>query len=206
MAVMALVCTTVGLMAIGALYAQQSAPASPARTGVALLDVAAVAREAAWVNAAIVSLKKEYDGHAAELQQESQRGNALTEQMRKLPPGPQRKQLEQDLAKLRADFELHGKRVTDQVADQESQVYHSLARQVQSELARYAGATGTQLVLRYEATPDELADPRAIRVVIQKLVVYQRDAEITPLVLDSINRASQAPTARAPAKPQGVQR
>ena len=58
----------------------------------------------------IDTLKKEYDAKAQALKQEGDTGNQLTEKVRSMPAGsPERKKLEQEVLKMRADFELHGK-------------------------------------------------------------------------------------------------
>jgi hypothetical protein len=58
-----------------------------------------------------------------------------------------------------------------------------------------------QLVLRYEPTPRELVDPKAILREVQKLIVYQRGIEVTPSVLEAMNRRAGAATAGRPPAP-----
>ena len=196
-----------GLLIVSALWAQRTPSSSSPPTGVALVDVASISLNSQRVKQSIEAMKAQYEHSAATLKQESDAGNAITEQVRKMPPGPERKKAEQDLMKKRADFELHGKRLRNEAADGEAKVYHSLAIEIREELARYASATGVPLILRYEPSPTEFPDRQAVAAEIQKLIVYQRDAEITPQLLAELNRrAPSSGTSRAPAPAKGVQR
>jgi Skp family chaperone for outer membrane proteins len=184
----------------------QRAASSAIPSGAALVDVAQITQNSQRVKQSIAALKAQYEQNAATLKQESDAGNAATEQVRKLPPGPDRKKAEQDLIKKRADFELHGKRLRDQADDGEAKVYHALAREIREELARYAAATGVPVILRYEPSPPEFPDRMSVAAEIEKLVVYQRDADITPQVLGELNRrAPQSSASRTSAPPKGPQ-
>jgi Skp family chaperone for outer membrane proteins len=195
----------VAVLAISTGWAQR--PAAVASSGVALVNVAEIGQKLPRILESVEALKKEYQAQGESLKKEGERGNAMTEQMRKLPPGPERKKMEADLAKMRADFELRGKKITEEAADRESKIYLSVSKEIQEELTRYAAATGTQLVLRYEPSPTEFIDRQTIAAEIQKLVIYHRDPEITPQVIDAINRRpATGGAARAPAATRSTKR
>jgi Skp family chaperone for outer membrane proteins len=200
----------VGLMGgfgAGVLLAQR--PAGPvARGGPALVDMTAIVQNSSRLKQDMVKLKDQYEAKAAELKKESDRGNKMTEDARKLPPSsPERKEMEQKVLKLRADFELHGKRINDDTREQEAKIVYAMLRELQDELARHAQVNGEQLILRYDPTPPDLNSSQAILAEIQKPIVYQRGSEITPAVLEAMNRRAPAPVAgRPPASPNGVQR
>ena len=194
----AAVAGSVGLLAVSQISAQRPSPPAPPRNGVALVNMASITQGSVRLNQAMETLKKEYLAKAEGLKKEGEQGNQLTEEARKLPPGtPQRKELEQKILKLRADYELHGKKVTNDTREGETKIMFSLTREIQDELARYAQANGVQLVLRYDPTPAEMTDPRLILQEIQKPIVYQREAEVTPAILESMNRRAPAGNAAA---------
>ena len=179
------------------------------QTGTALVNVITMTSESARLKQSLEALKKEYEGSTAQFKSESERGNQMTEKLRTLTPNsPEFKKLEQEVTKLRADFELHGKRVTNDVQDRESKLYFAFSKELREEVARYAQASGVQLVLRYDVSPPELTDPRAILQEVHKLVVYQRGVEITPVVVEAMNRKVPASTAAKapPAQSRPVQR
>jgi Skp family chaperone for outer membrane proteins len=187
------------------LWAQYLAPAAWSQTGTALVDVGALTRNSARLKQSLATLKQQHDATAESFKQESQRGNQLGEQLKKLPANsPEYKRLEQQLVKMRADFELRGKRVTAETQDKEAKLYYAFAREMQAEVARLAQSAGLRLVLRYDPPPQELTDPRDVMMEIQKLIVYQRGLEATPTVMEQMNRGAGAPaTANRAAAPPG---
>ena len=178
----------VGLLAVSSLSAQRPAPMAAPRNGVALVDVAAVSQKCTRLTQSLEALKVDYESKAAVFKKEAEVGNQLTEQVRQMPPGsPERKKLEQEVLKKRADFELHGKRITEAAREGESKLYVSMFRELNEELSHYAQANGIQLILRHDVPPLDLSDPRSVLQEIQKPIVYQRGVDITPVMLDAMN-------------------
>jgi Skp family chaperone for outer membrane proteins len=195
-------------MAIGVIvagtraWAQTQAPAAAPRRVAAILDMGEIMKNSNRFNAAMERLKAQYEAKAKELQKEGERGNQLTEEMRQMPANsPERKAAEDRLLKMRADYELKGKRITDEIRDSESKIVLGLTEEVRAELAKFTQATGTPLVLRANPTPPNLTDPRVILQEIHKPIVYQANLDVTKPVLDSLNRGT-APV--APAATPGV--
>lgn len=206
----AVVTSAVVLVTVTSLLAQRPAQPEWTQAKTALVDIRSLTQNHGRLNQALERLKKKYEAEAATLKAESERGNQLAEQLRKLSPdSAQHKKLERQIAKLRADFELHGKRASGKIEDQEAALYYAFSRELAAELRRFAQATGTQLVLRYEPPSLELTDPRLTVREIGRLVVYQRGLEVTPLVQDGMQRragASANRPAAQPAQPAGVPR
>jgi len=203
-------------MTVGPLLTQAAmAQAPPARrSGTAVVDMATIMKGANRFNAAMEKLKAQYEAKAEELKKDGERGNQLTEELRKLPQNsPQRKEMEDSILRLRADYELKGKRITEEIRDSESKMVLGLVGEVRGELERYGQATGSQLILRANPIPPNLNDPRIILQEIHKPIVYQApNTDATTLILDSLNRgapsappagAGAAPTANRAAQPAG---
>ena len=203
------VAVCVGLLAVAQLAAQRPpAPQAP-RGGTGLVDVSEIMKHSTRFNQSMDRLKQEYESKALELKKEGERGNQLTEELRKLAPNsPERKQLEQQILKLRADYELSGKKVTEDIRDNESKIVLGMMGDLKGELERFARASGVQLILRNDPTPPELTDPRMILQEIHKPIVYQSGADVTPAILEAMNRGAPpaARTGRAVAPPGGVPR
>lgn len=190
----------VGIWAAMPLAAQQRPAGPPAsRPPVMLVDINSVMMNSARLKQQMEGLKKEYEGKAEELKKEGERGNRMTEEARKLPAGsPERKEAEQKVLKARADFEIRGKKVNDETREKELKIVYSTLRELKDELARYGQATGVPLILRYDNSPPDLDNGRAILAEIQKPIVYQRSAEITPAILEAMNRRTGTATAGRP--------
>jgi hypothetical protein len=198
-----------GLIAVSQLAAQRPAVRPAAGTKTVLVDMSAVAQNSTRLKQSMDALRAEYMAKGEALKKEGEQGNRMTEEARKLPAGsPQRKEMEQKVLKLRADFELHGKKVNDETRERETKIVYSMLQELKEELARHAQTNGEQLILRYDPTPPDLTNARAILAEIQKPIVYQRGNEITQPVLEAMNRRAPAaaPTARAPAAGNGVRR
>jgi hypothetical protein len=180
------------------------AQAPAARSGTAVVDMATIMKGANRFNAEMEKLKAQYEAKAEELKKDGERGNQLTEQLRALPQNsPQRKEMEDSILRLRADYELKGKRITEEIRDSESKLVLGLVGETRGELERYGQATGTQLIFRANPAPPNLTDPRIILQEIHKPIVYQAAGQdVTTLIIDSLNRgAPSAPPARAGAAP-----
>jgi Skp family chaperone for outer membrane proteins len=186
-------------------------PPGPAASAppAALVDAVSITRNSAQLKQSLEALKKEYEASAAQFKQEADYGNQLGEKLKKTPPNsPEFKKIEQEMFKRRADFELHGARVTEDFKDREARLYYNFSRQLQAEVTRFAQANRVPLVLRYEPPPQSLSDPREIMQEVQRLIIYQRGLEATPVLLEAVNRSAAAPASatRPPAPTRPVQR
>ncbi|MGD9721313.1 MAG: hypothetical protein AB7O59_08895 [Pirellulales bacterium] len=192
-----------GALLIGStLLAQRPAAAPRSGPTTVLVDVTTMAKDSPKLKQQLEALKKEYEGEATALRKESELGNQMGAELGKLPPGsPEFKKLEKDLFKMRADFELRGKRATDAVQEKEALLYYEFARELQSELARFAQATGTQLILRNEPSPPDYSDPRNVLRELNKLIVYQRGVDVTPAMQEAMARRAAAGANTATRRP-----
>jgi Skp family chaperone for outer membrane proteins len=208
--VAATVACTAGLLAATQLLAQRPAgPSAAPQNGIALMNFSSVMVNSARLKKSMETWNTELDGKKADLKKEADLGNQLTEKVRSLPEGsPERKKLEQEVAKMRADYELHGKRARDEARERESKILCAWLREFQDDLARYAQANNLQLILRHEPTPDDLSDPRTIYAEFQKPIVYQRAFDSTAAVTEVANRrgTTASSTNRTTAPPRPVQK
>lgn len=209
--VAAAIACCVGLLAVAKLSAQRPQASHPPTNGTVLVDMSAIMKRSARFNESMEQLKKQYEVKAEELKRDGERGNQLAEELRKLPSSdPQRKKLEQQILQMRADFELKGKKVTNDIRDSESKIIQGLLGELRRELKRYGRAKGVQLILRHDPTPPELTDPRMIMQEIHKPIVYQSGSDVTSAILGALNRGAPpagAPrTSRTPAPSRPVRR
>ncbi len=204
----AIVAGSFAVLAATQLLAQRPQTVAAPRTGAALVDLSVMMQKSNRFLQAMDRLKANYEVQAEELKKQGETGNKLTEQLRKMPQNsPERKELEQRILKMRADYELDGKRITEDTQDAESKIVLGLVREVQAELKRYSEATGTQLILRGNPEPPNLNDPRIILQEIHKPIVYQSGLDVTPAILNSMNRGTTPPpTANRPPAAGGIPR
>ncbi len=185
----------VGVVAVTTLWAQRPQQQVP-HTRTALVDMSEVMKNSARFTQAMEGLKTNYEAKAKDLQERATRGNELTQKMRQMPNGPERKQLELELAKTRADYEIDQKRITEEIRDEESKIILGLLSDLRGELERFARTHQVQLILRADPEPPNLTDPRMIMREIHKPIVYQSGLEATNPVLSALNARAGAPAAR----------
>ncbi|MEX2112498.1 MAG: OmpH family outer membrane protein [Pirellulales bacterium] len=201
LAIVAGLATCAGLATVTAVWAQRQAPPTAV-----LVDVASVAENAPRLKESLEALKKEFEAAGESFKQESERGNQLMQQFGKLTPNSaEYKEMEQRLTKMKADFELRGKRITEDFKDREAKLYYEHARELNAETARFGQSTGVLLVLRYDPPQADIKDPRRVMREVSNPVVYQRGLDATAALQQRLGGAAP-PTATRPAQTAPAQR
>jgi hypothetical protein len=85
--VAAAVAACVGFLAVSTLWGQRPVASSWSSCGTALVDAVSITQKSARLKQALEALKREHEAKAEGFKQESQRGNQLAEQLKKLIPG-----------------------------------------------------------------------------------------------------------------------
>jgi Skp family chaperone for outer membrane proteins len=200
---------SVGMLTVSQINAQRPTGAQPPRDGIAILDMFAVVQSSTKIKQAKDVMMAEMETKKEALKKESERGKALAEKFRNMQPNnPDREKLEREILKMKADFELQGKKFERESQEKQTKVWYALSRDVQDELDRYAKANGIQLILRSDPAAQDLTDPRAVAQELSKLIVYQRGLDVSPTVIDLVNRRTPGgvSTAGAPAQSKPVQK
>jgi Skp family chaperone for outer membrane proteins len=194
---------SIGVLGVSQISAQRQAPLAAPGNGVAVLDVYSILLNSAAVKQAKQALESENQAKRDIMKKEGDRGNQLAEKLRGMPPGsPERQKLEREVMRLKADFDMQGKRFDRDLQEKEIKVFYALSRDIQDELDRYAKANGIQLVLRFDPPPPDLTDPQNVAHEVSRFVVYQRANDITPSIVEAVNRRAPAvgSATRAPAQ------
>jgi Skp family chaperone for outer membrane proteins len=194
----------VGLVTATIVRAQRQAP-PPA----VLINVASLAESAPKLKQAVAELKKEYEAAGEAFKQESEKANQLVQQFSKMTPNsPEYKEMEQRLTKMLADFELRGKRMTEDFKDREAKLYYEHTKDLKAELKRFGESTGVSLVLRYDPPVADPKDPRIVMREMNNAVVYQRGLDATAALQQRLGGTPPAapPTATRPPATAPAQR
>jgi Skp family chaperone for outer membrane proteins len=184
-----------GFLAVSQLAGQAPQAPNAPHQGTVLVDMSAIMKNSARFNQAMEGLKKEYEAKAEKMKQRSEQGSQIAAELRTLAPSdPRRKQLEQQMLQMRADHELEGKKVTNDIRDAESKIILGLMGELKGELEQYARSKQVKLILRNDPTPPDLTDPRMILQEIHKPIVYQSGSDVTPSILEMLNRGAAPAT------------
>ncbi|NOY42929.1 MAG: OmpH family outer membrane protein [Planctomycetes bacterium] len=188
--------------------AQQSTGAGPSanasRYGIAVVDVSYIFKEFQQFRTAMDGMKKEMEAAEGQLKAERDAVQAKEEQRKQYKPGsPEDKQLDEEIARAKADFNLKAGRIRKDFLEREAKVYYQTYMQVSNAVQHYAQQHNIGLVIRFNGDPVDPNRRESVLQAINKPVVAQNNIDITPDVLALLNRggtetdAAPASAARA---------
>ena len=180
-------------------FAQQTSPsANVSRFGIAVVDVSFVFKKYSHFTSAMESLKQEMQATDVQLKGDRDAIQAKEEKARQYnPSAPEFKQLDEEIARLKADLQLKVGRARKDILEREAKVYYQTYMEVTQAVQYYSQQNNLGLVLRFDGDPIDPNNPKAILQGINKTVVHQNAIDITPDVLALLNKGG-APTGSAP--------
>lgn len=190
----------VGLVssAVSPVLAQSAAPAAPAAGfsaganansyHIAVVDISFIFKNYPAFTGQIEKLKTEMEAADGSLRAERDRLVQMEEERNTKKPGsPEFKQLDENLARLKAEFSIKQGTVRRDFMEKESAVYFQCYNQVSAAVKAYAEKNNIGMVLRF--TGDEVTDKsaapdrEAVMRLIMQPIIHQNRIDITPDVL-----------------------
>ena len=193
---------------IGEAVAQSASPsANASRFGIGVVDVSYIFKNYSQFKSTMEGMKTEMEAAESKLKTERDAIAAKEEQRNQFNTGaPEYKQMDEDIARLKAEFNLTAGRIRKDFLEREAKVYYQTYLEVSNAVKYYAQQHNIGLVLRFNG---DQVDPNLREDVlraINKPVVHQNNIDITPDVLALLNRGGGpggvAPAASRPAAPQ----
>ena len=183
--------SSIGCIALGLLVALGSSVNGQEAQGqsgiVAVLDVAKVFKEHAQFNASMENIK----GDIAKFEEEFRgKRESLQNQIRALQNlvgQPEFKTEEAALARKEADLQIEANQKRADILKQEAEIYYQTYNQVVQTVAKLSGTYGISLVIRYDSGPIDQTDRPSVIKGVNRNVVFQRDLDLTSLVLAELN-------------------
>lgn len=185
--------------------AQQASPsANASRYGLAVVDINYIFKNYAQFKTAMEGIKGDIQQAEAKLKVDREAIQTKENQAKEFQPSsPEFKQLDEEVARLKADFNIKASRTRKDFQEREAKVYYQTYLQVSSTVEYYAQQNNIGLVLRFNGDQVNPDRPEAILKAINKPVVSQNNIDITPDVLALLNRGG-SPAGVAPAASRGV--
>jgi len=183
------------------LHAQAPNPAGANATkyGIAVVDIRYIFKNHGRLNATIETLKKEMQSVDAEVKAERAKIVQTEQQRNTFNVGSaEYKKLDEDLARMMADFQLKTGKLQKEFMERETKIYYQTYLEVVDAVNVYAKRHNIGLVLRFNGEP---ADPNRRDEVMRDVnrdVVMQDQIDITPDVLLLLNRDQQTRTTAQP--------
>ena len=188
----------------------QQPPVRPAGgPNIALLDVNFIFKNHARFKGMMEDMKADVERAEARVKADRETITKLAERLQELRKGTQDyQQLEEEFAKRQADLQVKVQMTKNQFLQQEAKIYHSVYQEIWQATDYYTKQNGIDIVLRFNGDPVDVDRPDSVLAFINKPVVwYQKNLDITPAILQELNRTSINPAAAqqpgAPAR-QGV--
>jgi len=188
-------------------FAQQAAPAATppsysanaGRYGMAVVDVSYIFKSYPKFTQQIEALKGEMKTADADLKTIVDRLTAKEQQRDTLKPGsPEFKQIDEELAREKADFSIKQGTVRRDFLEREARVYYSTYMEVSNAIKFVAQQNNIGMVLRFNGDPIDPQQREDVMRAIMQPIVFQNNVDITPDVLAMLNRGGAgAPVSQA---------
>ena len=184
----------------GEATAQNASPsANASRYGIAVVDVSYIFKNYAKFKSAMEGMKSEMQAVEGQLKGDHSAIAAKEEERKQYNPGsPEFKQRDEEIARLKAEFQLKAGRIRNDFLEREAKVYYETYLEVSNAVQYYAQQHNIGLVLRFNGDQIDPNLREKILQAINKPVVYQNNIDITPDVLALLNRGG-GPGGVAPA-------
>ncbi len=164
----------------------------PSGHNIAVVDVSVVFKKHQRFLAATEKFKKDVQLAEDKLKEEYNQIKLLQEKLKAFTPGsPEYKNMEQQVAKAMADWQLKGQMQKKDLMEAEGRIYFQVYRELDDAVKQFARQHNISLVLRYASDAiDDPTDRNEIVRGINKSVVYVDPAlDITDIILSNLNRS-----------------
>ena len=192
-----------GICQVSILDAQEGAAKKVAPSGnrIAVIDISHIFKNHAGFKQAMDGMKKEVEAFEAELRSRGKEIEGLREQMRNFKSGsPEYKGIEEKMAKRAADGQAQTQLKRRDFLEREAKIYYDIYMEIGAAVAQFSQRNGISLVVRFNSAPIEGTDRNSVLEGVNRAVVFQQNLNITPMVLQMLNRRVADANKRTPVK------
>jgi Skp family chaperone for outer membrane proteins len=175
------------------------AGANASKYGVGVVDISYIFKKHERFHAAMEGMKKEMESIEAQLKADREKVSQKEQQRNAYKVGSaEYKQLDEEVARMMADFNLKMGRLRKDFLEREAKVYYQTYLEVVDAVNMYAKRQNIGLVLRFNGEPVDPNRREDVLREINKPVVVQDQIDITPDVLLLLNRDQAARPGQQP--------
>jgi Skp family chaperone for outer membrane proteins len=194
--------STIGFFSPAA-HAQNPAGANASKHGVAVVDISYVFKKHDRFRASMDSMKQEMEAIESELKADRDKIANNEKQRDAYNVGaPEYKQLDEEVARMMAEFNLKMTRLRKDFLEREAKIYYQTYLEISDAVGYYAKRHDIGLVIRFNGEPVDPNRREEVLREINKPVVFQNQVDITPDILALLNRSQQT---ASPGVPPGSQ-
>ncbi len=194
------VCVSVLLSSLCSMAsAQQTGPSANApRYGYAVVDITYIFKNFTKFNQQMEQMKTAMEQADAQLKADRDTVASKEEMRQQYNPGsPEFKTVDEEVARLKAEFQLKAGKIRRDFMEREAAVYYNTFMEVSNAVQYYAQQHNIGMVLRFNGDSIDPNNREDILKAINKPVVFQNNVDITPDVLALLNRGGGVPAGNA---------
>ena len=171
---------------------QRPAGAPLGVNGLAVIDVAYIFKHHQRFSQQMEQMKQKVDQAENDLKRDQQEMQKMAEQLKTYnPSSPEYKKLEEDLLKRQGDFNVKKSLQGKDFMEQEGQIYFKVSVEIDDAVKILATRNNIALVFKINADPVDANDRNDIlRSINKPIVYYDHNMDITPYVLQELNRSA----------------
>jgi len=169
---------------------------APATT-IAVIDVRYAFEQYAGFQQRRRRMQEELKAAEAQLNSQRQRLNERARELRSVnPEHPSFGRREASFARQVAQLQIQIKQKKKEFLEQEAQLYYAAYMEIQTAMRQVTARYNIRLVLQYDRRDIDSRNPQAVAIAMNRMVLYQRQMDITDLVLSELNLyiASKSPS------------
>jgi Skp family chaperone for outer membrane proteins len=176
----------------------QQAPARPNGQNIALIDVVAIFKHHARFKALQEEMKATVEQAGTALNRDREEIKKLAEHLPELTKGTREyAQLEEELARRGADLSVRAQLQKGQILQREAAMYNTVYQEILQTTDYYCKQNGIDLVVNFNSDSVDVNRPESVSAFINRPVVWNQNyLNITPVILQELNRAAPAAAAR----------
>jgi Skp family chaperone for outer membrane proteins len=195
----ALFAASVGLNAANA-QAPNAAGANAAKFGIAVVDIPYIFKNYSKFKATSDAMKKEMETIDADVKADRAKIAQMEQQRNSFNVGSaEYKKYDEEMARMMAEFQLKTGKLQKDFMERQAKLYYQTYLEVASKVNEYAKRNNIGMVMRFNGEPVDPNQREQVMRDINKQVVMQNSIDITPDVLQLLNRDSQVRSATQPA-------
>ena len=174
--------------------------------GIAIIDLTYVFKNHGRFQAMKQELERDVKRAEEDLKALQKQIAELIELRKEYNPGtPDYKRLDEQVVQRQAELQTKVKLQRKDFVHREAKAYYNVYREIADEVRYYAERNGINVVLRFNGEPTNQSAPEEVLKTLNKpIVYYNRAIDITPIILERLERRRGAATPQLGNQPQGV--
>jgi Skp family chaperone for outer membrane proteins len=189
-------------LGLGAANAQapNAAGANAAKFGVAVVDIPYIFKNYSKFKATSDAMKKEMETIDADVKADRAKIAQMEQQRNSFNVGSaEYKKYDEEMARMMAEFQLKTGKLQKDFMERQAKLYYQTYLEASNKVNEYAKRNNIGMVMRFNGEPVDPNRREDVMRDINKQVVMQNNIDITPDVLQLLNRDSGVRSAAQPA-------